>query len=105
MTKPITIATLYRRGPLGDLPLLNMAYIRWLRMSQHLARLDFDVDVIANTTAEPVRTNEHLRFVPFSQFRPDHYDVIKTLFHRGYESLASAGGAEHPFIISKLGSV
>jgi glycosyltransferase involved in cell wall biosynthesis len=105
MKKPITIATLYRRGPLGDLPLLNMAFVRWLRISQHLARLGFDVDVIATTSSQPAQPTEHLRFVPSSQFRPDDYDVIKALFHRGFETLAAAGGAEHPFIISKLGSV
>jgi glycosyltransferase involved in cell wall biosynthesis len=45
------------------------------------------------------------RLVPFTGVNWDRYDVIKTLFHRGFDALARAGGDEHPFIICKLGSV
>ena len=31
--------------------------------------------------------------------------MIKTFFHRGFDSLVAEGGGDHPFIISKLGSV
>ncbi len=37
--------------------------------------------------------------------RWEDYDVVKTFFHRGFETLVAAGGGDHPFIVSKLGSV
>jgi hypothetical protein len=106
MKETISVATLYKREPPEDFPLVDMAWIRWIRMSQQLAGLGFEVDIIANSTSDrSVQVRENVRFVPFSQFEPCKYDVVKTLFHRGYESLALAGGERHPFIISKLGSV
>jgi glycosyltransferase involved in cell wall biosynthesis len=82
-----------------------MAPIRWVRIYQHLARLGFQVDVIADAAAWSAQRADNLRFVPRPDFHPADYDVIKTLFHRGFETLAAAGGTGHPFIISKLGSV
>jgi Glycosyl transferases group 1 len=105
MTRPITIATVYQPCRPGELPLLDMAAIRWLRISQHLARLKFRVDVIADTPARSAQRSDNLRFVRPSEFHPADYDVVKTLFHLGYETLSAAGGGMHPFIISKLGSV
>jgi hypothetical protein len=43
--------------------------------------------------------------VSFSDVVWDRYDVIKTLFHSGFDAVWEAGGGDHPFIISKLGSV
>jgi hypothetical protein len=43
--------------------------------------------------------------VPYASFDWRQYDIVKTLFHRGYDALCQAGGEDHPFIISKLGSV
>src|SRR5438552_1265621 len=48
---------------------------------------------------------QNLRRVPLSKVRWNDYDVVKTLFHIGFNTLESYGGDEHPFIISKLGSV
>jgi glycosyltransferase involved in cell wall biosynthesis len=82
-----------------------MAWIRWLRISEALARRGFQVDVIVNAPADNIPKRHGVRFVPYSRFRWQDYDVIKTLFHRGYDALREAGGHAHPFIISKLGSV
>jgi hypothetical protein len=43
--------------------------------------------------------------VPPAAFDWRRYDIIKTLFHRGFQTLAQFGGDAHPFIVSKLGSV
>ena len=43
--------------------------------------------------------------VPLNRIRWSDYDVVKTLFHVGFQTLADRGGGDHPFIISKLGSV
>ena len=48
---------------------------------------------------------QNLRRVPISRIKWSDYDVIKTLFHKGFDLLDAYGGKEHPFIISKLGSV
>jgi glycosyltransferase involved in cell wall biosynthesis len=90
--------------------LTEMANIRWHRMSVALARRGYDVDL---ATAEhkwrlrqpTVQMEERLRRVPLSRVRWADYDVVKTLFHAGFETLERYGGSGHPFIISKLGSV
>jgi hypothetical protein len=90
--------------------LVDMSYIRWFRMSAALARLGHEVDI---ATAEfkwrlrkpVVPMMPGLRRVPISRVRWSDYDVVKTLFHRGWETLEEHGGARHPFIIAKLGSV
>jgi glycosyltransferase involved in cell wall biosynthesis len=43
--------------------------------------------------------------VPLARVRWSDYDVVKTLFHIGFETLERFGGTGHPFIVSKLGSV
>src|SRR5512145_135645 len=88
----------------------DMANIRWHMISAALARRGHQVDL---ATAEYkwrlrrpiVAMDERLRRVPLSRVRWSDYDVVKTLFHRGFETLERFGGARHPFIISKLGSV
>jgi hypothetical protein len=47
----------------------------------------------------------NLHYLPLDQVDWHSYDVIKTLFHDGFECLDSTGGGQHPFIISKMGSV
>lgn len=47
----------------------------------------------------------HLRYLPLNEVDWNRYDVIKTLFHGGFDCLDNAGGGHHPFIISKMGSV
>ena len=46
-----------------------------------------------------------LGVVPWAQVDWSRYDVVKTLLHGGFRRFVDAGGAGHPFVISKLGSV
>lgn len=96
----------------------DMSYVRWLKISEALAALGHQVDI---ATREPgllggwggarigrwraVRMAPRLRRLPLARVRWERYDVVKTLFHTGFETLERHGGADHPFIISKLGSV
>lgn len=91
--------------------LSDMSNIRWLKISEALARLGHQVDI---ATAEdrswwrkhsPITMGSNLRRVPVASVRWGDYDIVKTLFHTGFETLELFGGASHPFIISKLGSV
>ena len=87
----------------------DMSYIRWLAMSSALARLGHEVDI---ASAEPglrrllpLRMAPGLRRVPLAGVRWERYDVVKTEFHAGFETLERFGGAGHPRIVSNLGSV
>ena len=82
-----------------------MSIIRWQRISECLADRGYEVDVIADAREPFLSPRANLRVVPYDRFDWSRYHVIKTLFHRGFESLCAAGGADHPFVISKLGSV
>jgi glycosyltransferase involved in cell wall biosynthesis len=113
----LRIVTIYARDPTvedaerGALAPLSMAYIRWFKISEKLARRGYDVDMaipdrLTQPPAAPERLNARQpRRVPLSQVDWSRYDVVKTLFHRGFETLEAYGGSGHPFIISKLGSV
>jgi glycosyltransferase involved in cell wall biosynthesis len=102
------IITVY--APNRAVQLTDMSFIRWFRISEALARLGHDVDI---ATAEfkwrwrkpVISMSDNLRRVPLSRVRWGDYDVVKTLFHRGFQTLQRYGGDGHPFIISKLGSV
>ena len=90
--------------------LADMAYIRWLKISESLAKLGHQVDIATNEFMgcrenEQVSMTRRLRRISLSEARWKDYDVIKTLFHAGFDALEKCGGANHPFIISKLGSV
>ena len=87
-----------------------MGFIRWYRISAALAGLGHSVDIAsAELRRRLLRTVEvvapNLRIVPISRVQWRDYDVVKTLFHSGFETLEGYGGADHPFIIAKLGSV
>jgi hypothetical protein len=82
-----------------------MAAIRWLKISEALAEIGFHVDMIFNTGNGIVPKGSNLRLVPYDLAKWEDYDVIKTLFNSGFENLLQSGGRDHPFIISKLGSV
>ena len=87
-----------------------MSYIRWLKISEALARRGHQVDVATNelrwwASRTPIRMTENLQRVPLAGVRWNGYDVVKTLFHIGFETLEAHGGSRHPFIVSKLGSV
>jgi len=108
--------TVYRRNPTAeeakarDFAAVSMDLIRWFRISERLAALGHDVDLAVPDAASAWPLNPHreaaaLPRVALSQVRWHEYDVVKTLFHRGFEVLEEYGGAQHPFIISKLGSV
>lgn len=103
--KPLRIATVYKRDDFSRFAPAKMSTIRWLRMSEGLAALGHRVDMIMNGNGLGHSVAPNLRSVPFAEVDWNTYDVIKTLFHSGFESLCEEGGSNHPFIISKLGSV
>jgi hypothetical protein len=105
MKKYIRIATVYKRDCFENFMPCKMDTIRWLRISESLANIGYKVDMIINTSRTSFEKNPNLRLIPFSDVDWNQYDIIKTLFHMGFESLHYAGGDNHPFIISKLGSV
>jgi glycosyltransferase involved in cell wall biosynthesis len=104
------IVTVYRDSR-GIFQPVEMGAIRWLKISEALARRGHLVDIATNETFPPDMERaaaEHglrLRCVPLRDVRWSDYDVVKTLFDLGFETLEKYGGARHPFIISKLGSV
>ena len=79
--------------------------IRFFRMSEALARRGYEVDFIIDRLELPKFLGPRLREVPFRFVQWDDYDAVKTFFHAGFESLLAAGGGDHPFIVSELGSV
>lgn len=103
----------------------DMSYVRWLEMSKALASLGHEVDIATREPGGAVRVvggrlaralgvearrdvvamGPRLRRVPLEGVRWREYDVVKTLFHIGFETLERHGGADHPRIVSKLGSV
>jgi glycosyltransferase involved in cell wall biosynthesis len=90
--------------------LVDMSYIRWLKISEALARLGHQVDIATNEPRwlarhAPLVMAPNLRRVPLARVRWDEYDVVKSLFDKGFEALEYYGGDRHPFIIAKLGSV
>jgi len=82
-----------------------MADIRWLKISQALARAGHQVDMAMHGDCAPLPPLPNLRSVELSRAKWNEYDAVKTVFHGGFELLEEYGGAQHPFIISKLGSV
>lgn len=106
------IVTVYYPG-MTRFRLQDMSFIRWLKISQALARLGHQVDIAVNEPArfhwwwpgKSLGMEPNLRRVPLRGIDYAKYDVIKTLFHVGFETVEKGGGGDHPFIISKLGSV
>ncbi|MEO8576523.1 MAG: hypothetical protein ABI556_07485 [Gemmatimonadales bacterium] len=88
---------------------LDMAEIRWHRMSAALADLGHTVHMASAELGWRFRRrmpdSPGLSVVPIAGVDWDTYDVVKTVFHAGFETLEKYGGAHHPLIISKLGSV
>lgn len=106
MARIATLCTDERRGT----RLVDMAAIRWYRMSAELAALGHEVDILHGRykwrIRQPTRKiGPRLREVPLRKGRRQRYDVVKTLFHRGFETAERFGLDDHPFVISKLGSV
>ena len=101
----LRIACVYSRDRRPNFSLSTMAEIRFFRMAEALARRGHEVDIVVNRREHPQMLATRLREIPFKLVRWDHYHVVKTFFHRGFDSLVAEGGGDHPFIISKLGSV
>jgi glycosyltransferase involved in cell wall biosynthesis len=106
MARIVTVYTASRRA----WDLRDMSYIRWQKISEALARLGHEVDIATNEPGwkddpAPVTMAPRLHRVALASVLWSKYDVVKTLFHLGFRTLASYGGTRHPFIISKLGSV
>ncbi len=92
------------------LDLGDMSYIRWFKISEALAGLGHQVDIATGEFNWRIRQpvvpmGPNLRRIPLGSVRWEEYDVVKTLFHRGFRTLKRYGGHRHPFIICKLGSV
>jgi len=109
MARIVTVYNAWRK----PFDLVEMGYIRWLKMSEALACWGHEVDI---ATDEPtwhrlwgrrseVRLGPRLRRIPLAAVRWDEYDMVKTLFHVGFETLERYHGTAHPLVISKLGSV
>lgn len=100
---------MYRDGPLAA-GFLEASFLRWFKISEALVARGHRVDIAVNAPGDfrrrfPVRAGRDLWEVPLGKVRWEDYDAVKTLFHVGFETLEKYGGASHPFIISKLGSV
>ncbi|MGH7799592.1 MAG: hypothetical protein ACREOW_03060, partial [Thermodesulfobacteriota bacterium] len=93
--------------------LISMSYISWYKISEALARLGHQVDIAANEFViwrlwrkkSPTPMGENLRRVSLSKVRWSGYDVVKTLYGEGFDNLEMYGGIDHPFIISRFGTV
>ena len=94
----------------GTFSPVDMSLGRWIKISEALAGRGYKVDLGIPDDALSLHTNGFvnngkLRMIPLSEIKWKEYDVVKTVFHRGFETLEKYGGLDHPFIISKLGSV
>jgi glycosyltransferase involved in cell wall biosynthesis len=106
------ILTLYEQARRRFVP-TDMSYIRWSRMSAALADLGHQVDIGCREPGSfglgerhrPVVMGPRLRRIPLEAVDCGAYDVVKTLFHKGFRTLEQLGGTGHPFVIAKLGSV
>lgn len=106
MARIVTVYTRERRGA----RMIDMSGIRWRKISEALARRGHEVDMATGEfrwrlRRRPIRVAERLRRVPLSRVDWEAYDVVKTLFHRGFRTLERYGGTGHGFVLSKLGSV
>ena len=102
---PIRIATVYSDRFFRGFRACDMSLVRWLRISEALAEAGYQVDIIINLEGEfPIQV-PNLGRVSYADVDWEDYQVVKTLFHLGFQSLINANAQRHPFIISKLGSV
>ncbi|HKN01302.1 MAG TPA: glycosyltransferase [Candidatus Binataceae bacterium] len=101
----LKIACIYRLDHVYAPKMANMAPIRLYRMAAALARRGHEVDIVVSHHRERRVLAPRLCEVSSNLVRWNDYQVVKTSFHRGFESLCELGGGDHPFIISKLGSM
>jgi glycosyltransferase involved in cell wall biosynthesis len=103
MAKIVTVYEIKRRG----FELVEMSYIRYLKISEALARYGHQVDMATSELRfwlkkSPILMGENLRRVPLPKIRWRDYDVVITSHHRGFDTLETYGGEHHPFIISEV---
>lgn len=101
------IISVYNQQKPDFLP-VDMSYIRWLKIAEALAKRGHQVDMATMEPVleqSPIQMGPNLRRISLRNIHWRDYDVVKTVFHRGFETLEDFGGTDHPFIISKLGSV
>lgn len=103
-TRPVRVACVTWHGRFPK-PVVAMDGLRLFRMAEALARRGYLVDIVMTNRSETVERAPRLREVPLRGVRWNDYDVVKALFHEGFEILLAAGGGDHPFIVTKLGSV
>jgi glycosyltransferase involved in cell wall biosynthesis len=109
----LKIITVYKHrltekdASLGILNPIDMSNGRWIKISEALSRLGCKVDIAIPDTVvtENLNSNGYLKMIPLSKVNWNDYDIVKTEFHGGFDTLEKYGGTSHPFIISKLGSV
>ena len=101
--RPLRVACVYQRDRAPNMAAMDG--IRFVRMAQALARRGHEVDIFLNRSPQPRQLGPRLRELSLGSTRWQDYDVVKTFFHSGFDSLLAHGGADHPFIVSKLGSV
>src|SRR6476660_9452027 len=99
MARIVTVYTASRK----PWDLRDMSRIRWQKISEALARQGHYVDIATNEPhweqdRTPVAMAPRLRRTPLAAVDWRLYDVIKTLFHGGFETLQSYGGTSHPCI-------
>ena len=102
-SRPLRVACVYTRDRPPGMAAMNG--IRFIRMAEALARRGHEVDIFLDRAPQPKALAPRLRELSLGHARWDEYDVVKTFFHSGFETLVAHGGGEHPFIVSKLGSV
>jgi hypothetical protein len=103
--RPLKIACVYTSRCLSNEVVGAMNMIRFVRMSEALARRGHEVHVVVNGTLGELLPAGGPVEVQSRVVHWDDYDVVKTFFHSGFAALDTWGGADHPFIVSNLGSV
>ena len=83
----------------------NMSQIRPFRIGEALARRGHRVDLVLDRFPGPRELAPRLREIPLALARWDDYDVVKTHYVGGFDTLLAAGGGGHPCIVSRLVNV
>ena len=82
-----------------------MNNIMWVRLSQAIAALGFEVDLVTDARRDLPLGPPGFRCVSFHRARWSGYDVAVTLRQAGYQTLAREAGRALPPVISVLTSV
>jgi len=106
MSRIVTVYSPQLRGVAST----EMAPIRWHRISAALAALGHTVHIASaelrrRWSGPAAMDASGVSIVPITRVDWASYDMVKTLFHLGFETVERYGGSHHPLIVSKLGSV